>query len=183
MNGYEGRKKAIGDRIKKEREALHISKGELLSKIFMSEKSHKTVTAWENGERLPDLESLARMADLFCCDIGYLLCDYDERTRDLADVCAVTGLCPGAVNAICYMTKNGKKEVLDKAISNYHFFSLLGLIYRLSEAKAKDGIKALINSQFGDISEKYVYEAVATNEAGKLVSDVSDELKGVFNNG
>lgn len=66
----------------------------------MSESSHKTLSSWENGKSLPDLNSLARMADLFGCDIGYLLCDYDERTRDIADASQITGLSPGAIEQL-----------------------------------------------------------------------------------
>lgn len=85
MIDYESRKVETGKRIKYEREKAGLSKKELLVKIYMSESSHKTLSSWENGKSLPDLNSLARMADLFGCDIGYLLCDYDERTRDIAD--------------------------------------------------------------------------------------------------
>lgn len=46
------------------------------------------------------MNSLARMADLFGCDIGYLLCDYDERTRDIADASQITGLSPGAIEQL-----------------------------------------------------------------------------------
>lgn len=97
MLDYESRKVEIGKRIKREREKAGLSKKELLVKIYMSESSHKTLSSWENGTALPDLKSLAVMADLFGCDIGYLLCDYDERTRDIADASQVTGLSPGAI--------------------------------------------------------------------------------------
>lgn len=100
MIDYESRKVEMGKRIKYEREKAGLSKKELLVKIYMSESSHKTISSWENGKSLPDLNSLARMADLFGCDIGYLLCDYDERTRDIADASKVTGLSPGAIEQL-----------------------------------------------------------------------------------
>lgn len=100
MIDYESRKVEIGKRIKRERETAGLGKKELLAKIYMSESSHKTLSAWESGERIPDLESLTRMADLFDCDIGYLLCDYNERTRDIADASQVTGLSPGAIEQL-----------------------------------------------------------------------------------
>lgn len=92
MTDYESRKKEIGQRIRQERECRGLTRKELLPKIYMSEQSHKTLLAWEDGDRLPDLVSLARMADLFQCDIGYLLCDYNQHTSAISDICEETGL-------------------------------------------------------------------------------------------
>ncbi len=63
-------------------------------KIYLSASSHKSLRSWEKGERLPDLDSLARMAEAFQCDIGYLLGDYDERTRNAADIAHKMGISP-----------------------------------------------------------------------------------------
>lgn len=138
--------------------------------------SIETLKKWEYGENPINIEWLPVICDVLGCDIGYLFGEYKQKRREVSDVCAVTGLSPGAVNAILYMTENGKKDVLNQTISNYHFFRFLGLIYRLSKAKQKPGFDRYFNNPTGDISEEYVYEAVATNEAAKLVSEVSDEL-------
>lgn len=103
---YMARKEIIGERIKKERERLGLSKKKLLTEIYMSEASHKTLTAWEEGERIPDLDTLTRMADLFECDMGYLLGDYDEHRRVTADVCAETGLSEDAVYFLRELKEN-----------------------------------------------------------------------------
>lgn len=92
MLTYSERKELVGTRIRQGREALGLSRKEFLLRIYKSESSHKTLTAWENGERLPDLDSLALMADLFDCDIGYLLGDYKERHHITTDICKETGL-------------------------------------------------------------------------------------------
>ncbi len=100
MSKYDQRMKLIGTRIKSEREKQNLSAKEFLTKIYKSEQSHKMLSAWETGKRIPDLDSLAIMAELFDCDIGYLLGDYDERKRDLADASAVTGLTGDAVERL-----------------------------------------------------------------------------------
>lgn len=105
MTNYNERKKAIGSRIREEREKLGLSKKELLPRIYKSESSHKTLAAWEDGTRLPDLDSIALMAELFDCDIGYLLGDYDEHRRVTADVCAETGLSESAVKRLQQLAK------------------------------------------------------------------------------
>lgn len=103
MIDYNNRIKIVGERIKEERKRKKWTKVDLLIKIYMAESSHKTLTAWENGERMPDLTSLARMAEVFQCDIGYLLGDYDERTRTLADIVEETWLSEKAVQNVLYM--------------------------------------------------------------------------------
>lgn len=112
MTSYENRKAEIGRRIKKEREALGIKPKEFLKRIYKSEQSTKTLTSWERGERLPDLDSLVLMAtEVFDCDIGYLLCDYDEHKRDTADIVEVTGLSEPAAD---YLRKNWLRIQQDK---------------------------------------------------------------------
>lgn len=115
MYSYEDRKKIVGQRIEKERKRLGISQKDLLTRIFKSEKSHKTLASWEKGERLPDLDSLVLMADLFHCDVGYLLGDYNEHTRTSADVVKETGLSEAAVDLILKIA--AVNQNLSKALS------------------------------------------------------------------
>lgn len=142
MLRYEIRKKKIGERIKALRKEMGWTPKEFLQKIYMSEQSHKTLTAWEAGERLPDLTSLVRMADLFKCDVGHLLCDYDEPTRDIADAANVTGLSGPAVAAISSLdsthfsaignTPIAVADTLSKLCENKQFYSFL---HELSAAR------------------------------------------------
>lgn len=125
MIEYEKRACIIGTRIRKEREALGLNKKELLTRLYMSEASHKTLTAWESGLRLPDLDSIARMAELFDCDTGYLLGDYDERRRVTADVCKETGLSEGAVEWVCGLRSC---KAVDKSLSKQLLDALSVLI-------------------------------------------------------
>lgn len=89
---YMDRAKKIGKRIRDERKKQGWTQNDLLLKIYLSASSHKSLRSWEKGERLPDLDSLARMAEAFQCDIGYLLGDYDERTRNAADIAHKMGI-------------------------------------------------------------------------------------------
>lgn len=169
----------VKDRIKRARKGVKLTQEELAKKMCCN---RETVTAWENGRNIPTLDSLFQLCEICQCDFGFIVGEYEQKRREISDVCEVTGLSPGAVNVIRHMVGNGKKGALNETIVNYHFFTLLGLIYRLSKAK-KDNlswstyIEKAFNSQFGDISEEYVYEAVASNEAAKLIAEVADKLK------
>ena len=121
---YTDRKRCIGNRIKKERESLGLSRGELLTKIYKSESSHKTLAAWEKGERLPDLDSLALMADLFDCDMGYLLGDYEERHYIAADICGKTKLSESAINNLLLLAKSESNDDFWADTRNYLSFLL-----------------------------------------------------------
>lgn len=110
MLNYEKRAAIIGQRISAERLAHKMGKKEFLRNLFMSESSDKTLRAWESGERIPDLTSLVRMAEIFQCDIGYLLCDYDERHRDTADIKKATGLSEFAIERLKSMWSRIQRE-------------------------------------------------------------------------
>lgn len=93
-----------GRRIKTERERLNWTQGELAAAISENgtETSQKTVLAWENGKRAPDLPRIDIMSELFGCERAYLLGDYadGERRRSNADVAAATGLTGKAIEKL-----------------------------------------------------------------------------------
>lgn len=136
MTKYENRVKEVGRRIAEERKKLQLSRKELLPKIYKSEKSHKMLASWENGERLPDLDSIALMAELFDCDIGYLLGDYTERRRVVADVCKETGLSEQAVSRLI-LYKNQYPDYVQSLsflLESANFENALGYIEPFKES-------------------------------------------------
>ena len=100
---YEKRVFEIGRRIKSERiryketHGKKLSQEQLLWMLDLSESSTPYLRKWEKGEAMPSLKQLCQMSEIFGCDVGYLLADYDQRTRDAADVCHITGLSERAV--------------------------------------------------------------------------------------
>ena len=90
----------IGDRIKQERKRNGWTQQELLERIYMSPTSTASVRRWERGEIIPELGTFVRMAEAFNCDVGYLLCDYDQRKRDSVDICETTGLTEAAADTL-----------------------------------------------------------------------------------
>lgn len=138
MNEYENRKKLIGTRIKTERENKGMGKQEFLKKIHMATSSIKTLNAWENGIRIPDLDSLTLMADVFQCDVGYLLCDYHTKRQQNADICQTTGLSEDSVNFLRNMKQWGitsEAKIIDlllwdaqKRNKSHHYRSITDLL-------------------------------------------------------
>ena len=77
----------IGKRIKTERRKKKLSQEKLAEAIssIMAESDpdykgteQNTVSNWEKGVSPPPLPKLIALSEIFDCDIGYLLCDYDE---------------------------------------------------------------------------------------------------------
>lgn len=65
----------VGPRIRAHREALSMSQEELARACFVS---RQTISSWENGKTLPDIQSLASLANIF--DIALEdLADPDEK--------------------------------------------------------------------------------------------------------
>lgn len=82
--------KIIGQRIKTERSNLHISQQSLADALNIS--ARQTIAKWEKGIILPQLEDLLNMCNIFHCEIGYLLGEYNCRTRVATDISKETGL-------------------------------------------------------------------------------------------
>lgn len=82
--------KAIGKRIKDERVKLSLSQDQLIEKIGFS--SRQLLSRWERGTSTPSLYDLLNLCKIFKCELGYLLCEYDCKTREKTDIHAVTGL-------------------------------------------------------------------------------------------
>lgn len=182
MTFYENRKTLIGNRIKREREKLGLSQKELLNRIYKSEKSHKMITAWENGNRLPDLDSLALMADVFQCDVGYLLGDYNERTRVSADIVKETKLSESAVNLIkkIGVVNQNLSNALSAFITSQGFMDFLILLHQYRNRalfiqvyqKQIDEISSQIDE---DTFSRDISELVALSELKQKKEDACQE--------
>lgn len=83
-------RKETGNRIKKLRE----EKGYRTIQSFAEKLgySRQTVAKWENGDTMPNLDTLYDIVSILDCDIGYLLCLYDTKYFEHAEICKETGL-------------------------------------------------------------------------------------------
>lgn len=54
--------------------------------------SRDTLSKWENGHRLPDIEQLRKICQIFNCDVDYMLGNIKERSHDIRKMMNKTGL-------------------------------------------------------------------------------------------
>lgn len=92
-----------------------LAQNDISTNIKMGDKlgvNEKTIRNWLNGsEKGTDIpvQYLIELADLFGCDIDYLIGSIKEKTRISADIVAETGLSEEAVNILCELKKEGIK--------------------------------------------------------------------------
>jgi len=118
--------KKIGERIRKERIEANLNQGPFAKELGFSSGSRQTVTNWERGERLPDFEIMLKMCKLFDCELGYLLCEQDCKTREATDVQAATGLTESAIRTLLSINKyNYCASALNQLLEHRAFMALL----------------------------------------------------------
>lgn len=60
----------------------------------------RKIAEWEKGKELPPLDTMLQMCELFDCELGYLLCEHDTKTRTAADIQNETGLNEAAIDIL-----------------------------------------------------------------------------------
>lgn len=157
---YDGRAKKIGERIRKERKAL-IKDGktgkftqkdlqERISEIVNhgpngnDAVTQSTISDWESGRRLPPLDMLACLAEIFGCDIGYLLGDYDRKTADSATLSELTGLGGDACDVLVALNRSKsyfapfRKKLISDILESRRFLDVIA--YMDSAVKSFCGV-------------------------------------------
>ena len=82
--------KKIGERVRHEREVAGMTMEALAAEIGTT---RQTISRWERGDGVEiTLNMLVRLCNIFNCEMGYLLCEYDCKTRAATDIQRETGL-------------------------------------------------------------------------------------------
>lgn len=97
----------IGERLKKERKAAGFKSHDALKENITDNNyrsfTRQTIAKWEKGKEMPPLDVLCSLCIPFQCEIGYLLCEYDCKTREHTDIQKATGLTEQAIESIQHM--------------------------------------------------------------------------------
>lgn len=212
------RRRKIGKRIAKERRKMGLTQAGLAEKLSaMLDDSEDcitisiaqtTISSWERGNTLPSLGKLLAMAQMFECDCGYLLGDYDERTHNALEMCRETGLSEASIENLCFLNKWGMTEtarVIDflllddrKRYPSHNFRSVLNLLnffisYQDNQKMQKqvftNGIIVDYTDNDGMISEnairlnERVIENAVLNEIQQALVSIKAKMKEAENDG
>jgi transcriptional regulator with XRE-family HTH domain len=101
--------KKFGERVKEERKRLKLTQDALSTMLGGGNRSR--ITAWEKGtlKEFPSVEVLDALAEIFSCDIDYLLGKLKFRTKAIEQINSVTGLSEAAINRLIFL-RNGESK-------------------------------------------------------------------------
>ena len=112
----------IASRLHDERKKAALTLDQLALELKYSKP---TVMNWEKdwdkktGKNVvPKYEQLKNLAALYNCEIGYLLCEYTAKTKQISDICSEIGILPQAADKL----HNIYKEALEHNIESFEIF-------------------------------------------------------------
>lgn len=140
INDTYSMQKTIGDRIKKAREAIPLSRQALCDRLNSNalrpneEKASNGILPdrlkqWEYGNNPVSIEWLPSLCDELGVDYGYLFGEYNEHTRVTADIAQGTGLSEKAIEKLVvlrnYNSRDWCMDIFNSVIESESFLSLL----------------------------------------------------------
>lgn len=154
----------------------------------------------ENGDRNHfSLDILLAVCEIFNCDMGYLLGEYNEKTRELHEISAITGLSETAIKKLQVFKSENRKtahsDLLSILIENDNAEYFLAMIEkRISYHAKKKGLvgNALVKNMIErtmhldiDGTRSAVYkdtliDSLLQTEFIKLLPIISDEYLNLY---
>jgi len=159
----------IGKRIKKERDNLSLTQEGLSEKLGTS---RQLISRWEKAVSPPILEDLLKLSEIFNCELGYILCEYDCKTKEVTEINTVTGLSENAISVLSYMKTTSIAESvssLNKILESEKFYDLIRTIH----LHALNFNHDKINLNQGNISQVADVLGCTQNEVKKYLESTS----------
>lgn len=170
----------IGKRIREMRKRKHMTQNDLLSELSEKVKiGRNSLSNIENGDvGKCDIDFLKALCEIFKCDIGYLLGEYECTTKEATDIHAVTGLSEdaiGTLRSIC--KKNYAGNIIGQAKTTLLNNMLEDDDFLDDVANALYGIFSIPTKCIGYIS---FLKENGEPDGTRLMSDDSKSLAGLF---
>ena len=150
-----------GKRIKQCRKEMHEKDKSITQETFAKEYLHcdtATYRKWEKGTSFPDGNALAKMCELFNCDLGYLTGEYDCKTRIATDICKETGLSVEAVEELHSVKERFEKHSNHLDVSFPIKIELVNyLILNINEIVESIDLLHLLQNNRKRLKEQYNY--------------------------
>lgn len=141
----------VGQRIKDERlKNGYKRQDDLCDKLHIG---RNTLSAWENGKANIELDDLMKLCELFDCEVGYLLCEYDTPYRVHSDISEQTQLSTKAIENIMKSRDSHKKlfgngkNRLDALLSSDYFIEILQRAEEYRMLKNSNADKNIIDAK------------------------------------
>lgn len=107
----------IGNRLKEERKKAGFKSQDALVEYIQLNNyrsfKRQTISKWEKGEEMPPLDVLCTLCEPFNCELGYLLCEHDCKTKSSTDIHQITGLSEKSIEILKQWNKVGSLKGQD----------------------------------------------------------------------
>lgn len=165
----------LGNRIKKEREDLGLSREDLAQKLGVS---YSAIAMYEQGNREPNSELLLKMCEIFNCSIDYLIGKSNYKEKVLVDV-------PNLLNKYSNYIKNSNMPEIEYNILSLNEKNILQDMF--------DNLAKKINGDKNSYPISYFKNKVVNTKHwqimlgiyliyNKCIYDVFSELNSEFSN-
>lgn len=151
----------VGRRIKEERlKNGYKRQDDLCGELHIG---RNTLSAWENGKANLELHDLMKLCELFDCEVGYLMCEYDTPYRVQSDISEQTQLSVKAIQNIMKLRDNHKrlfgnrKNSLDALLSSDDFIAMLEKVEEYRTLKSSDNVdKNMIDAKAFGVCKDFI---------------------------
>lgn len=129
-------KEKIAQRIKDERIKAGLTQQELADTVF---HDRQLIIKWEKGDSFPSLEDMLNLCNVFHCELGYLLCEFDDcKTYDEQFCHEFLGISPDSVSRLIEWKNSPQKSKklygLDVLLKCVNFDNALGQVKEYEKA-------------------------------------------------
>lgn len=118
----EERTKQAGKRIEGERKNKKMDQTSVAEYVGCN---RATLRKWERGNSLPAIDQFFLLCELFGCEPGYLLCEYNERTAAAADIADTIGLLGEASHNLNKLRMNSVQKQDGPSVISLSFINYL----------------------------------------------------------
>lgn len=171
----------IGEKIRQERKKKSLKQEDFAQALGLSKSSRQTIGNWENNELMPDLEMCFKICKVLGCDMGYLLGEYDFKTKKAKDIYETIKLSEKATEKLVNISKSDKADILitlNKLIESDYFFDFLLAVHLYANTFSGNYIKQKIHG-YSYSTEFYLVPNDSTegsnNEANSSTEEKTDE--------
>lgn len=171
----------IGKRIRTERMRKGFSQDDLIDSLGRRGIAigRNSISKIENGDFSVGMgiNLLVGLCREFDCDMGYLLCEYDEKHHVTSDICAETGLSEKTVERIRTMNRKGRIEAVNLLFEAEEKL-LNGFLYCLYSCKRPrktqvDKLLRSMRSVHENLRENFIYTRFLENPTEGMVEEAS----------
>jgi transcriptional regulator with XRE-family HTH domain len=148
--------------------------GELKNKYDFS-ISRNTLSKIENGEKkFFTFDFLYTFAEMFDCDIGYLLGEYKEKKQETHQICSATGLSENALYKIQNEKTNCRIQQFNQIIEDKSFWEILNFfcnyghisteLFEENEKRSKLYWESIRNAEDEETADLYKRASIALDK-------------------